>query len=78
VILVGPGLAFVGDVVFAGGIGRTDLPGGDWETLRDTLETKILVLPDGTLLYPGHGPHTTVGRERVSNPFLVSLGGSGG
>jgi glyoxylase-like metal-dependent hydrolase (beta-lactamase superfamily II) len=75
VILVGDGLAFVGDVVFAGGIGRTDLPGGDWGALRDTLETRILTLPDSTILYPGHGPHTTVGRERVSNPFLVGLGG---
>ncbi len=73
VILVGDGLAFVGDVVFAGSVGRTDLPGGDWETLQRTLRERILVLPDDTVLYPGHGPSTTVGRERISNPFLVGL-----
>ncbi len=73
IILVGPGLAFVGDVIFAGSIGRTDLPGGDWQTLRETLRTKILPLPDDTVLYPGHGTATTVGQERISNPFLVDL-----
>ncbi len=73
VILVGDGLAFVGDVVFAGSVGRTDLPGGDWEALQRTLRERILVLPDDTILYPGHGPPTTVGRERASNPFLVGL-----
>jgi hydroxyacylglutathione hydrolase len=78
VILVGDGLAFVGDVVFAGSVGRTDLPGGDWQTLEQTLRTKILTLPDDTVLYPGHGPPTTVGRERTSNPFLLGLADAGG
>jgi len=73
VILVGPGLAFVGDVIFAGSVGRTDGPGGDWNALRETLRTKILTLPPDTVLYPGHGPPTTVGRERLSNPFLADL-----
>jgi len=73
VILVGPGCAFVGDVIFAGSVGRTDLPGGDWNTLRETLRTKILTLPPDTVLYPGHGPPTTVSRERLSNPFLADL-----
>ncbi len=73
VILVGPGFAFVGDVIFAGSVGRTDLPGGDWETLMESIRTKILTLPDDTVLYPGHGPPTTVRRERISNPFLVGL-----
>jgi hydroxyacylglutathione hydrolase len=73
IILVGPGLAFVGDVIFAGSVGRTDLPGGDWDTLRQTLLAVILSLPDDTTLYPGHGPATTVGRERLTNPFLVDL-----
>lgn len=77
VIFVGDGLAFVGDVVFAGSVGRTDLPGGDWLTLESTLRTKILPLPDDTVLYPGHGPATTVGRERTSNPFLVGLDAGG-
>ncbi len=73
VILVGPGFAFVGDVIFAGSVGRTDLPGGDWDTLLESIRTKILTLPDDTVLYPGHGPPTTVRRERLSNPFLVGL-----
>ncbi|MCS7173271.1 MAG: MBL fold metallo-hydrolase [Armatimonadetes bacterium] len=73
VILVGPGCAFVGDVIFAGSVGRTDLPGGDWDTLMETIRTKVLTLPEETVLYPGHGPPTTVRRERLSNPFLVGL-----
>jgi len=73
VILVGDGLAFVGDVVFAGGIGRSDFPGGDPDVLMKTIATRILTLPDATTLYPGHGPVTTVGRERRTNPFLVDL-----
>lgn len=59
-----------GDVLFAGGIGRTDLPGGNHETLLRSIETQVLTLPDETVVYPGHGPATTVGRERATNPFL--------
>lgn len=71
------GLAFVGDVVFAGSIGRTDLPGGDYETLMESIRTQVLSLPDETTLYPGHGPATTVGHERVANPFIApQFGGS--
>lgn len=66
------GLALVGDVVFQGSIGRTDLPGGDMETLMASIRREILTLPDETTLYPGHGPATTVGRERAGNPFLVA------
>jgi hydroxyacylglutathione hydrolase len=78
VILVGDGFALVGDCVFAGSIGRTDLPGGDFQQLMHSIRTRILPLPDETVLYSGHGPETTVGHERVSNPFLVAdLGGRG-
>lgn len=61
---------FVGDVLFAQGVGRTDLPGGDWKTLLASIRSRLLVLPDDTTVYPGHGPVTTIGRERQSNPFL--------
>ncbi len=71
ITLVGEGLALVGDVIFAGSIGRTDLPGGDFDTLMNSITRHILTLPDETVLYPGHGPATTVGRERATNPFLV-------
>ena len=77
VILVGDGMAIVGDTLFAGSIGRTDLPGGDLATLMTSIREEILVLPDETILYPGHGPETSVGHERVSNPFLIpDFGGS--
>ena len=65
------GVALVGDVVFAGSIGRTDLPGGDFHQLMSSIREQILSLPDQTELYSGHGPVTTVGRERASNPFLA-------
>jgi glyoxylase-like metal-dependent hydrolase (beta-lactamase superfamily II) len=71
--LIGDGLAFVGDVVFQGSIGRTDLPGADHATLLRSIARHILTLPDDTVLYNGHGPATTVGRERRTNPFLVGL-----
>lgn len=63
-------VVFCGDVIFAGGIGRTDLPGGDYNTLIDSIRTQILTLPDDTRLLSGHGPQTTVGVERIRNPFL--------
>lgn len=61
----------VGDLVFAGGIGRTDLPGGDYRRLMESIHQRLLVLPDAMKLYPGHGPATTVGYERRTNPFLT-------
>jgi len=65
------GVAFVGDVVFMGSIGRTDLFGGDYQQLMRSIRDRILTLPPDTALFPGHGPSTTVGRERATNPFLV-------
>jgi hydroxyacylglutathione hydrolase len=62
-----------GDVLFAGSIGRTDLPGGDTATMLTSLRDKILPLADDTVVLPGHGPETTIGRERASNPFLREL-----
>jgi hydroxyacylglutathione hydrolase len=63
--------AFVGDLIFAGSIGRTDLPGGDHDALIRAVREKIFVLPDDTVLFPGHGPTTTVGEEKRSNPFFA-------
>ena len=63
-------IIFDGDVLFAGGIGRTDLPGGDYETLMNSINEKLMVLPDETVVCSGHGPVTTIGRERGSNPWL--------
>jgi glyoxylase-like metal-dependent hydrolase (beta-lactamase superfamily II) len=60
-----------GDVLFKGSIGRTDLPFGDYETLINSIKHKLLVLPDETIVYNGHGPSTTIGYERRNNPFLV-------
>jgi hydroxyacylglutathione hydrolase len=62
--------AIGGDVLFAGSIGRTDLPGGNHEQLLQSIRTQLFALPDHTVVYPGHGPETTVGEEKVSNPFL--------
>ena len=64
------GVAFGGDVLFAMGVGRTDLPGGDWDTLMRSIREVLFALPDETVIYPGHGPQTTVGQERRSNPWL--------
>ncbi len=61
---------FVGDTLFAGSVGRTDLPGGDWDTLLRSITAHLLPLPDDTRVYPGHGPTTTIGEERESNPFI--------
>ncbi len=64
---------FSGDLLFAGSIGRTDLPGGDHRKMMSSL-AKTLTLPDETVVLPGHGPHTTIGAERAANPFLTGLG----
>jgi glyoxylase-like metal-dependent hydrolase (beta-lactamase superfamily II) len=66
-----------GDTLFAGSIGRTDLPGGDHQQLLSSLRDKILVLDDETTVLPGHGPATTIGQERASNPFLHGLAAPG-
>ncbi len=65
------GILFSGDQLFAGSIGRTDLPGGDYQTLMDSMDRKVLPLDDEVEVLPGHGPRTTVGRERRANPFLA-------
>jgi len=70
ICLYGEGHLFAGDVLFAGSIGRTDLPGGDHDALITGIRTKLLVLPDNTVVHTGHGPDTTIGRERRSNPFV--------
>lgn len=64
------GFLIGGDVLFEGSIGRTDLPGGSYETLIRSIREKLLTLPPSTVVYPGHGPATTIGREMRSNPFL--------
>jgi glyoxylase-like metal-dependent hydrolase (beta-lactamase superfamily II) len=71
VALVSGGAALVGDVLFAGSVGRTDLPGGSSAALLASIRTQLLTLPDETVVYPGHGPETTIGRERATNPFLT-------
>lgn len=62
---------FSGDVIFAGGIGRYDLPGGDYQELMDSIRDKVYTLPDETEIYPGHGPVTRVGHEKKNNPFTA-------
>jgi hydroxyacylglutathione hydrolase len=64
------GAAIVGDALFAGSIGRTDFPGCDFDTLATSIRTRLYTLPDATMVYPGHGPTTTIGREKASNPFV--------
>jgi hydroxyacylglutathione hydrolase len=64
------GLLLSGDALFAGSVGRVDLPGGSMEVLMQSIEERLLTLPDVTVVYPGHGPRTTIGNERTSNPFL--------
>jgi glyoxylase-like metal-dependent hydrolase (beta-lactamase superfamily II) len=61
---------FVGDTLFAGSIGRTDLPGGDYDTLIHSIRDVLFRFPDGTIVHSGHGPDTTIGAERRTNPFL--------
>jgi glyoxylase-like metal-dependent hydrolase (beta-lactamase superfamily II) len=69
---VGQGAAFVGDVLFPGSIGRTDLPGGDYATLIASIRRELMTLPDETVVYAGHMEPTTVGRERETNPFVLN------
>jgi hydroxyacylglutathione hydrolase len=67
------GKVFVGDVLFAGSVGRTDLPGGSTDQLLDSIRNKLLTLGDDVEVYSGHGPVTTIGRERLTNPFLTGV-----
>lgn len=71
VSFLGEGMIFGGDVLFNGSIGRTDLPGGDTATLMATIQSQFLSLPDSTVVHSGHGPATTIGIERLTNPFLT-------
>ena len=64
-------VVFVGDVLFAGSIGRTDLPGGSTEQLLSSIKNKLMTLGDDVKVYSGHGPVTTIGEERLTNPFLI-------
>jgi hydroxyacylglutathione hydrolase len=64
-------LLLAGDTLFAGSVGRTDLPGGDTRTLLHSIHDKLLTLPDATTVVPGHGPNTTIAHERATNPFLI-------
>jgi glyoxylase-like metal-dependent hydrolase (beta-lactamase superfamily II) len=71
VSFVGHGMIFGGDVLFNGSIGRTDLPGGDFATLMQSIQREFLSLPDSAIVRSGHGPETTIGVERLTNPFLT-------
>lgn len=66
-------VCFCGDLIFAGSVGRTDLPGGDWDALMKSIQEQIFTLPDETRLLSGHGPVTTVGEEKLNNPFVSPL-----
>jgi glyoxylase-like metal-dependent hydrolase (beta-lactamase superfamily II) len=69
-----PNVVLGGDVLFRGSIGRTDFPGGSFERLESGIHAKLFTLPDDTLVYPGHGPVTTVGHEKRTNPFVAQKG----
>jgi len=71
ICLFGHEVVFCGDTLFNFGVGRTDLPGGNTSQLMDSLHTKLMMLPDNTVVYPGHGPDTTIVTERRANPFLA-------
>ncbi|HKF00481.1 MAG TPA: MBL fold metallo-hydrolase [Actinomycetes bacterium] len=73
VTLRSEGVLFSGDLVFAGSVGRTDLPGGSTDELLASIAASVLPLPDDTVLLPGHGPRTTLGHERATNPYLAGL-----
>jgi len=68
-----PWVVFGGDILFAGGIGRFDFPDGNYSDLMEGIRTKLLTLPDNTVLWPGHGPATTIGEERATNPYLAQM-----
>ncbi len=74
ICLHGDGVVFTGDTLFVGAVGRTDLPGGSWETMLHSIKTKLLTLPNETVVYPGHNygsaPSSTIKNERLHNPFL--------
>jgi glyoxylase-like metal-dependent hydrolase (beta-lactamase superfamily II) len=76
ICLYSNGALFTGDTLFVGGVGRTDLPGGSWKLLIESIKNKLLVLPDETIVYPGHNygdsPTSTIGREKSLNPFLYN------
>lgn len=72
VCIAGEGVVFTGDVLFQGSIGRFDFPGSDGRALIRSIREQLLTLPDETVVYPGHGPATTIGEERAYNPFLVN------
>jgi len=73
VSMLGDGFVFTGDTLFAGSVGRTDLPGSSDTDLIRSIRDRLMSLPDDTIIYPGHGPSSTIGRERRGNPFLVDL-----
>jgi len=68
--ILSAGRLIAGDTLFAGSIGRTDLPGGSYPQIISSIREKLLVLPDDVIVYPGHGEFTTIGEERAENPFL--------
>jgi len=71
ICLLTEGKVFTGDTLFAGSVGRTDLPGGSWAKLMESLKTRLCSLDDEVEVYPGHGPPTTMGQEKRTNPFLT-------
>lgn len=75
ICLLGHGVVFSGDTLFQGSIGRTDFPSADHRQLMNSIYTKLMPLPDDTIVLPGHGPETTIGVERRSNPFLLAQSG---
>jgi hydroxyacylglutathione hydrolase len=70
ICLLGDGFVFTGDTLFRQSVGRTDLPGGNTAQLMESIQTKLMSLQDGTIVYPGHGPSTTIGEERHNNPLM--------
>lgn len=75
IALYGHGHLFAGDILFAGSIGRTDLPGGDHQALITGIRTHLMALPDATVVHTGHGPDTTIGREKQHNPYVGRVAG---